>query len=39
MSRATTQLLDKLVASYPDFLASHMTNTFIWKDGDGDDLR
>jgi len=27
------QLLDKLVASYPDFLASHDANTLIWKDG------
>jgi hypothetical protein len=26
-------LLDKLVASYPDFLASHDENTLIWKDG------
>ncbi len=27
------QLLDKLVASYPDFLVSHDANTLIWKDG------
>jgi D-alanyl-D-alanine carboxypeptidase len=26
-------LLEKLVASYPDFLASHDANTLIWKDG------
>jgi D-alanyl-D-alanine carboxypeptidase len=26
-------LLDKLVASYPDFLASHDGNTLRWKDG------
>ncbi len=28
-----TRLLDKLVASYPDFLASHDGNTLMWKDG------
>jgi hypothetical protein len=28
-----TGLLDKLVASYPDFLASHDGNTLRWKDG------
>ncbi len=27
------RLLDKLVASYPDFLVSHDENTLIWKDG------
>ena len=27
------ELLDKLVASYPDFLASHDENTLVWKDG------
>ena len=26
-------LLDKLVASYPDFLASHDADTLTWKDG------
>src|SRR5262249_23473013 len=26
-------LLDKLVASYPDFLASHGENTLAWTDG------
>jgi hypothetical protein len=26
-------LLDKLVASYPDFLAAHDANTLTWKDG------
>jgi D-alanyl-D-alanine carboxypeptidase len=26
-------LLDKLVAAYPDFLASHHDNTLVWKDG------
>lgn len=28
-----TALLDKLVAAYPDFLASHDGNTLRWKDG------
>jgi hypothetical protein len=27
------RLLDKLVTSYPDFLASHDENTLVWKDG------
>jgi hypothetical protein len=27
------RLLDKLVASYPDFLASHNENALMWKDG------
>jgi hypothetical protein len=27
------RLLDKLIASYPDFLASHDENTLVWKDG------
>ena len=30
---ARAALLDKLVASYPDFLASHDGNTLRWKDG------
>jgi hypothetical protein len=32
-SSRNARLLDKLVASYPDFLASHDENTLIWKDG------
>ena len=32
-SARNAQLLDKLVSSYPDFLASHDKNTLIWKDG------
>jgi D-alanyl-D-alanine carboxypeptidase len=28
-----SKLLDKLVAAYPDFLASHDGNTLRWKDG------
>lgn len=32
-SARNAQFLDKLVSSYPDFLASHDENTLIWKDG------
>lgn len=32
-SARNAALLDKLVASYPDFLASHGENTLVWKDG------
>ena len=32
-SSRNAALLDKLVASYPDFIASHGENTLVWKDG------
>jgi hypothetical protein len=33
MAVRNEELLDKLVAAYPDFLASHQGNSLRWKDG------